>query len=151
MENKKIDVFGQIEQVNTLDQISRTFHSFILKAEMSLDDEGYKEIEKTYQVYVNKRDLDYDLEDDRRYRVVGFEVSEGIIMAYYVDRWGRYCDACGAWHKEGYWVGECEYACSEECAIKLYNGDEEAFRADLALLDDDETANDAPTYWTDWD
>lgn len=151
MENKKIDVFGQIEQVNTLDQISRTFHSFIIKAEMKLDDEGYKEIEKTYQVYVNKRDLDYDLEDDRRYRVVGFEVSEGIIMAYYVDRWGRYCDNCGEWHIEGYWIGECEYACSEECAIKLYNGNEEAFRADLALLDDDETANDAPTYWTCWD
>lgn len=48
-------------------------------------------------------------------------------------------------------VGECEYACSEECALKLYKGDEEAFKSDLAMLDDPDLANNAPTYWTEWD
>ena len=140
MEKKEIDLRGQIEKVSTLTQPSRTFHSFILNA-----DNG-----KAYQVYVNDRDCDYYLEDERMYRVVGFEVSEGVVMAYYVDRRGRYCDVCGKWHMEGYWVGEEEYACSEECAIKLYNGNEDAFREDLALLNDPETANDAVTYWTEW-
>lgn len=141
MEKKHVDLYGEIEQVVTLHLNRRTFHSFALKTE-----EG-----KTYQVYIKEPDEEYDLEDGRRYNVIGFEVAEGVVMAYYADRWGRYCDVCGKWHTEGYWVGENDYACSEECAIKLYNGDAQAFRDDLALLDDPETADYAVTYWTEWE
>jgi hypothetical protein len=144
MQNKQVDLYGEIEQVSTLHLTRRTFHSFILKTE------GGNGI-KTYQVYINETDTEYYLEDGHRYNVMGFEVAEGVIMAYYADRWGRYCDHCGAWHTRGYWVGEQEYACSEDCAIALYNGNEKAFREDLAMLENEETADDAVTYWTEWD
>ena len=93
----------------------------------------------------------FDNDDHKHYYVRGIQLDEKTILATYVDRWGRYCDHCGKHHVEGYFVGEWEYACSEECAIALYDGDENAFRADLALLDDDETADSAPTYWTEWE
>lgn len=141
MEKKHVDLYGEIEQVVTLHLTRRTFHSFILKTE-----EG-----GIYQVYIGGPDAEHYLEDGRRYNVIGFEVAEGVVMAYYADRWGRYCDHCGKWHTEGYWVGEQEYACSEECAIALYNGNEQAFRDDLAMLENEETADDAVTYWTEWD
>ncbi len=151
MEQKQIDVYGIAEQISTHHINGRKFHSFVIKAEMCFENDEYRDIEKTYQVYINDKDLSWDLEDGHKYNVMGFEVAEGIIMAYYTDRWGRYCNVCDAWHIEGYFVGEHEYACSEECALKLYNGDEEAFKSDLAMLDDPDLADEAPTYWTYWD
>lgn len=105
---------------------------------------------KEWEVVVNDKVLFEDLVEGNHYYARGVKCLGGII-ADEVERWGRYCDVCGKWHTEGYYVGEYEYACSEDCAIALYNGDANAFRADLALLDDPETADNAPTYWTEWE
>ena len=91
------------------------------------------------------------MNDGDHYTVSGIVITDEMVVATSVDRWGRICDVCGKWHTEGYYVGEDEYACSEECAIKLYGGNEAAFREDLALLDDEETADAAVTYWTEWE
>lgn len=58
----------------------------------------------------------------------------------------RVCDNCGQIICEGYILGGNEYACSDECAIDLYDGDEDAFRTDLEDADTD----DGETYWTEW-
>ena len=109
--------------------------------------------DKTYKVYARDIDCKWDLNDGEHYTVSGLMISDELmlVIATNVDRWGRICDVCGKWHTEGYYVGEDEYACSEECAIKLYGGNEAAFREDLALLDDEETADAAVTYWTEWE
>ena len=104
-----------------------------------------------YRVYVRNGDNEDDLEDGGHYCACGFEIAEGIVMATSCHLWGRICDVCGKWHEEGYWVGECEYACSEDCAISLYDGDADAFHADLALLNNPATADDCYTYWTAWE
>lgn len=75
----------------------------------------------------------------------------GGIFADCFEEWGRVCAVCGKWHTEGYYVLENDYACSEECAVYLYHGDWNAFKADLALLDFPDTADNAPTYWTEWE
>ena len=59
----------------------------------------------------------------------------------------RVCDCCGKPMKEGFVLGGCELACSRECAIKLYGGDEKAFNEDLSLADTDE----GDTYYTEWE
>ena len=141
MEINSIELRGIATEVSTIYINRRTYHTFVLNcAERGV-----------YRGYVRHEDTEYDVEDSGHYCACGMEVSEGVIMATSVDRWGRICDVCGKWHAEGYWVGESGYACSEECAISLYNGDADAFHADLALLDDPETADDAVTYWTEWD
>ncbi len=59
----------------------------------------------------------------------------------------RVCDNCGHFMTEGYILGE-EYACSDECAIKLYDLPEDEakkqFEQDLSENDDD-------CYWTEWE
>lgn len=109
--------------------------------------------DKTYKVYARDIDCKWDLNDGEHYTVSGIVISDDLMLmiATNVDRWGRICDVCGKWHTEGYYVGEDEYACSEECAIKLYGGNETAFRLDLSLLDNEETADAAVTYWTEWE
>lgn len=104
-----------------------------------------------YRVYVRDRDNEDEIEDDGHYCACGFEIADGIVMATSCHQWGRICDVCGKWHSEGYWVGECHYACSEECALTFYGGNKDEFEADLALLDNPETANNADTYWTEWE
>ena len=109
--------------------------------------------DKSYKVYARDIDCMWDLNDGEHYTVSGLMISDdlNLVIATNVDRWGRICDVCGKWHTEGYYVCEDEYACSEECAIKLYGGNELAFRLDLAMLDNEETADYAPTYWTEWE
>lgn len=59
----------------------------------------------------------------------------------------RVCSNCGVRMKEGYQLG-CEYACSDECAIAIYDGDETQLRADL----DEEWWRPGSTdcMWTYW-
>lgn len=105
---------------------------------------------KEWEVVASKYQVYEDLAENGHYYASGVKALGGII-ADEVDRWGRYCDVCGKWMTEGYYVLECSYACSEECAVDLYRGDWNAFKADLALLDDSETCDNAPTYWTEWE
>ena len=141
METKVIEIRGEISNILDKTTCRREYSSFTLTTE-----EG-----KTYEVLTKDRDMEYYLEDNHRYWVQGFEIAEGKVVAIQGDRWGRYCDVCGKWHTEGYWVGECHYACSEECALTFYGGDKAEFEADLALLDNPETADYADTYWTEWE
>ena len=139
--NTNIQLKGIASNVTTFKVNNRCYYEFTLATESG----------ESHKVFVRYEDAEWDIDNDGHYYISGFEVSNGTILATTVDRWGRVCDVCGKWHTEGYWVGEEDYACSEECAIKLYEGDEEAFKADLALLDDPETADIACTYWTEWD
>lgn len=146
MENT-ISLRGTVSAVATIYVSRREFRTFLLN-----DDEKGK-----YRVYVRQEDMDYpDMEDGDHFSAHGLVVAEenmtmGVMIATYVDRWGRICDVCGKWHTEGYHIGECNYACSEECALTYYGGDKAEFEKDLALLDNPETADDADTYWTEWD
>jgi hypothetical protein len=141
METKVITIYGEVSNITDKTESSREYTAFDITTE-----EG-----KTYEVLVRDKDIEYWLEENHRYYARGFEIAEGKVVAFDVDRWGRYCDVCGKWHIEGYWVDEMNYACSEECALTFYGGDKEAFQADLALLDNPETADRAYTYWTEWE
>jgi hypothetical protein len=137
-----ISLRGVVSAVSTIYVNRREYHTFLLN-----DDEN-----GTYRVYVRYEDMDYtDMEDGDHFSANGLVVADGIMIATSVDRWGRVCDVCGKWHTEGYWIGEVNYACSEDCALHYYGGDKEAFEADLALLNDPESADSADTYWTSWD
>lgn len=59
----------------------------------------------------------------------------------------RVCSNCGVKMMEGYML-EGEYACCDECAIALYNGDEEQFRSDI----EEEWWSPGSTncLWTEW-
>lgn len=61
----------------------------------------------------------------------------------------RTCSHCGKGMHEGYCLGELEYACCDECAIALYDGDEEQFRADLD--EEERDCGSTECYWTVWD
>lgn len=133
---------GVVSAVSTIYVNRREYRTFLLN-----DDEN-----GTHRVYVRYEDMDYtDMEDGDHFSANGLVVADGIMIATSVDRWGRVCDVCGKWHAEGYWIGEVNYACSEDCALRYYGGDKEAFEADLALLNDPESADSADTYWTSWD
>jgi hypothetical protein len=133
---------GIVSAVSTLYVNRREYRTFLLNDERK----------GTFKVYVRYEDMDWsDIEDGDHFSASGFLVTEEIMIATSVDRWGRICDVCGNWHTEGYWIGENNYACSEECALHYYGGDKEAFEEDLALLDDPDTADMADTYWTSWD
>lgn len=58
----------------------------------------------------------------------------------------RLCEHCGYPMKEGYYLGG-EYACCEQCALALYDGDKDAMDADLSHADE----IDGECYWTEWD
>jgi hypothetical protein len=92
----------------------------------------------------------FDLEEGLHVYARGAKALGGIFADCF-EEWGRVCAVCGKWHTEGYYVLENDYACSEECAVYLYHGDWNAFKADLALLDFPDTADNAPTYWTEWE
>ena len=139
--NKDIQLKGIASNVNTFKVNNRCYYEFTLNTEGG----------ESHNVFVRYEDAEWDIYNGGHYYISGFKVSKGTILATTVDRWGRVCDVCGTWHTEGYWVGEDDYACSAECAIKLYEGDEEAFKADLAMLDDPEMSDMACTYWTEWD
>lgn len=137
----KLELKGIASEVSTYNVNRRVYYNFTLTTESG----------EVYKVFNRYEDAEWDIEDGGHYYISGIEVSKGTILAVTVDRWGRVCDVCGQWHTEGYWVGENDYACSEECAIELYGGNEEEFRADLAMLDDPEMRDMACTYWTEWD
>lgn len=65
------------------------------------------------------------------------------------DEWVgfRVCSKCGVKMTEGYQLG-LEYACCDECAIALYDGDEGQLREDL----EDEWWHPGATdcFWTYW-
>lgn len=138
---KTIRLRGIATDVSTLHINRRTYHTFLLNCA----EDGI------YRIYVRHEDAEWDIEDEGHYCACGMEIVNGIVIATSVDRWGRICDVCGKWHTEGYWIDEIHYACSDNCAISLYSGNEDEFRADLALLDNPDTADDAYTYWTEWD
>lgn len=58
----------------------------------------------------------------------------------------RRCDHCGKPMKEGYYLGG-EYACSDRCALALYNGDKAQMDEDLSHADE----TDGECYWTEWE
>ena len=50
----------------------------------------------------------------------------------------RICDNCGCFMDEGYLL-DTQYACSDKCAIALYDGNEEQLREDIRLsVEEDE-------------
>lgn len=63
-------------------------------------------------------------------------------MNLFEDTPFRLCDHCGKFFEKGY-ILVTEYACSDECAVALYDGNEEALRADLAEEGDE-------IYYSDW-
>jgi hypothetical protein len=147
MELNDVKIYGVAEQVESHSITRRDYITFLIKTA----DKSYNVIARDHDVLASTDVIQCDVEDGARLYVRGVEVADGVVMAIEVEQWGRICDVCGKWHEEGYWVDEMNYACSEECAIKLYGGDEEAFKADLALLDNPETADRAYTYWTTWE
>lgn len=60
----------------------------------------------------------------------------------------RRCSHCGKPMKEGWLLGD-EYACSEECAIALYDGDKEQFENDLEM--EEQECGSTDCYWTQWE
>ena len=106
-----------------------------------------------YKVFIDEKDVDAEIEEGKHYCVIGEEGNvidwdkAHIIHARYFDNWGRYCSHCGKHHEEGYWIGEYEYACSDECAIALMGG-KEAF--DEAKNEYDDDANYNPICWVEW-
>ena len=58
----------------------------------------------------------------------------------------RICTHCGRFMFKGYLL-DCDYACSDTCAIALYDGDEEQLREDIrASVEED----DGDYFWTEW-
>jgi len=58
----------------------------------------------------------------------------------------RVCTNCGEFMVEGYYL-DGDYACCDECAIELYNGDADAFFNDIENAEEE----DCETYWTEWE
>lgn len=58
----------------------------------------------------------------------------------------RICSNCGKFMCKGYYL-ETRYACSDECAIALYDGNERQLREDIKRSVDDE---DGDCFWTEW-
>lgn len=95
-----------------------------------------------------------DIEVGKHYCVSGEVVEEqgkAILKTDYFEEWGRYCDHCGKHHTEGWYIGEHLYACCDECAIALCDGNEEDFRAGIIVDEDGELTDEAYTYWTEWE
>ena len=68
--------------------------------------------------------------------------TKRMFMNLFDDTPFRLCDHCGKFFEQGY-ILVTEYACSDECAVALYGGNEEALRADLAEEGDE-------IYYSDW-
>lgn len=65
------------------------------------------------------------------------------------DEWigFRICSHCGKKIEEGYHLSG-EYACSDECAIALYDGNEQQLKEDLEEEENESGSTDC--YWTTW-
>lgn len=58
----------------------------------------------------------------------------------------RVCSNCGLPMKEGFYLGG-EYACDEDCALALYNGDKKQMDEDLSHA----CEADSECYYTEWE
>lgn len=85
-------------------------------------------------------------------RGVRYRESDGSAKHTLSDAIGECCDGvrlcshCGNLMLSGYYM-DGEYACSDECCLALYNGDEEAMREDLSHAFEDEWE----CYYTEWE
>lgn len=72
------------------------------------------------------------------------DVKDEFLGVYNDDDWPslRICTHCGDFMNEGYLL-DCEYACSDECAIALFDGDEKALREAIGDGEGD-------FFWTEW-
>lgn len=137
---KNIELYGEVIKTESIH--AHTQLVYVKETKTGID----------WEVICDDLRCDADLEAGLHVHVKGEKalIAKYGIYANSIDEWGRICTHCGKHVTSGYQVGG-DYACSQMCAIALYDGDEDAFRADLALLDDPETADDAPTYWTEWE
>lgn len=141
MEKKeKLTLYGQVTSVIDLDA-----HYYLV--DFKEDESG-----EMWEIIIDEKHLYCDLETGKYYQVEGFIITSGkrVILAHYMDDWGRYCDHCGKHHTEGWYVKEHMYACSDECAIALCE-DEEDFRAGIIVDENGDLTDDAYTYWTEWE
>lgn len=60
----------------------------------------------------------------------------------------RVCTHCGKFMHEGYLL-DTQYACSDECAIALYDGDEAQLREDIRMSVEEDDGSDF--FWTVWE
>ena len=84
------------------------------------------------------------------------DYANGKIRAKFLDEFNDYvmdngrelrvCDNCGGFMTEGYYLGG-EYACCDDCAVELYDGDENQLRRDLEA---DEESGAGECYYTEW-
>ena len=81
-----------------------------------------------------------------------FEGAPAAIKKEFLDEFNqdnnnlRVCSHCGRFMYEGYLL-DWRYACSDECAIALYDGDEAQLREDIrASVEED----DGDFFWTEW-
>jgi hypothetical protein len=130
---KEIELYGVVTAIQSLE----VEYYFTIKEDGT---------DKEYNVLVSEDNLDWELTEGGHYYVSG-EFSLDVIVADYVDRWGRYCSHCGKHHEEGYWIGEHEYACSDECAIAILGGKEQF---DEAMNEYEDDANYNPICWVEW-
>lgn len=100
-----------------------------------------------FQVYALDKRISSDLYEGMHTKVIGerfHALGFSCIEAAHVDESGRICSHCGKHHYEGYFLDDAgQYACSEECAIALYDGDAEAFHEDCDFIG-------GIVYWTEW-
>lgn len=76
-----------------------------------------------------------------------FELYKKLILKQSImEKEIRRCDHCGKPMKEGYYLAG-EFACSDECCLALYDGDEAQMKEDLSHAEE----IDCETYWTEWD
>ena len=75
-------------------------------------------------------------------------VKEEFVDSFVLDHADnlRVCTHCGRFMTEGYLL-ETQYACSDECAIALYEGDEAQLREDIRASVEEE---DGDFFWTEW-
>lgn len=135
----QIEIYGVITKITAI-----SAHDVII----DVKEEGTN---KVWEVLLtNDMRLHFDLEEGVHVYACG-EKALGGIFAEYVDEWGRICSHCGKHHTEGWYVNEDFYACSDECAIALCDGDEDAFRAGIIVDENGDLTDDAYTYWTEWE
>lgn len=138
---KEIELYGIAERLHFMTNWANGKGKWILR--LITEDEGEP------LVIVDDENDHFGLEDGERAHIYvsGYEVDEGVVVADFIDQWGRICSHCGKHHEEGYWIGEYEYACSDECAIAIMGGKEQF---DEAMNEYDDDANYNPICWVEW-
>ena len=86
--------------------------------------------------------------NDRYHLALWFEGAPVDVKQEFLDEFNeqnddlRICGQCGCFMTEGYLLDQA-YACSDECAIALYGGDEKQLREDIGDGQGD-------FFWTEW-